>query len=203
MTSPEARVRRSELSIAPCSMWDLSALHSPLMRAKRPRNQAVLKIRGFLRCSTCVDIPIERQTSAAALESAGLVRRTTPIRTLESCFSQGVSLFASSKFIDPGGHPMWTEHIAKEIDFGKIYRAAVNPDSGALFSNDVDILAPPTTLQFDSKESTRSSAASAVSSCRKGSQRTDNSSGPATPPAELGISGVCCSEPYQGYAGRP
>ena len=189
-------VDRAMLNVGPL------ALHSRLMRAKRPRNQAVLKMRGFLRCSTCVDIPIKRQTSAAALESAGLVRRTTPIRTLESC-SPRCKPVVSSKFVDPGGHPMWTEHIAKEIDFGKVHRAAANPDSGALFSNDVDILALPTTLQFASKKATGSSAASAVSSCRKGSQRTDNSSRPANPPAQPGISGVCSSEPYQGYAGRP
>ena len=29
-------------------MWDLRALRSPLMRAEKPRNQAVLEMRGFL-----------------------------------------------------------------------------------------------------------------------------------------------------------
>src|SRR5208282_424880 len=34
---------------APCSRWDLKALRSPLMRAKKPRSQVVHEMRGFLR----------------------------------------------------------------------------------------------------------------------------------------------------------
>ena len=38
--------------VAPCSMRDLGAVRSPHMRAKKPGNQAVLKMRGFLRLGT-------------------------------------------------------------------------------------------------------------------------------------------------------
>src|ERR1700684_2929698 len=34
--------------VAPCSMRDLGAVRSPHMRAKKPGNQPVLKMRGFL-----------------------------------------------------------------------------------------------------------------------------------------------------------
>src|ERR1700691_4989982 len=37
--------------VAPCSMRDLGAVRSPHMRAKKPGNQPVLKMRGFLRAS--------------------------------------------------------------------------------------------------------------------------------------------------------
>ena len=47
--SASSGIRIVEKEVAPCSMWDLRALRSPLMRAQKPRSQAVREMRGFLR----------------------------------------------------------------------------------------------------------------------------------------------------------
>src|SRR5271163_3685676 len=65
MTSPELRVRGSELSRqrsrhAQCGT--LRTLLSPHIRAKKPRNHAVLEMRGFLRIEAAQSIVTRRQS---------------------------------------------------------------------------------------------------------------------------------------------
>jgi hypothetical protein len=47
--SARLRLRIVETEVATCSIGDLRTLLSPHMRAKKPRNHAVLEMRGFLR----------------------------------------------------------------------------------------------------------------------------------------------------------
>src|SRR5208337_485969 len=90
-------------------MWDLRALLSPRMRAKKPRNHAVLEMRGFLRTAP------PSKSSALPFKDAKVTSISTKLSLVRDHYVDGVlgrEIFPKITSIEHTDNP-----IAKVSDF--------------------------------------------------------------------------------------